>query len=207
MPSRSDVRKRLRDARRALSPEQRVAHAEALAWHLARQPLFLTSRRIAAYLPVDSEMDPMPLVWRAWELGKTVYLPVLVPYGHNRLWFAPFREGDPLVRNRFGIAEPLRIHRERANAIELDLVLAPLVGFDARGNRLGMGGGFYDRSFAFLNRRQCWKKPRLIGLAHECQQVPRLDGASWDVPLHAIATEEGLRIIGQKIKTPLRGTA
>ncbi len=202
MPSRSDVRKRLRDARRALSPEQRAAHAEALAWHLARHPLFLNSRRIAAYLPVDSEMDPMPLVWRAWELGKTVYLPVLVPYGHNRLWFAPFREGDPLVRNRFGIAEPLRIHRERANAIELDLVLAPLVGFDARGNRLGMGGGFYDRSFAFLNRRQCWKKPRLIGLAHACQQVPRLDGAAWDVPLHAIATEEGLRIIGQKIKTP-----
>ena len=195
MPSRSDVRKRLRDARRALSPAQRAAHADALAWRLARHPLFLNSRRIAAYLPVDGEMDPMPLVWRAWELGKTVYLPVLVPYGHNRLWFAPYREGDSLVRNRFGIAEPLRIHRERANAIELDLVLAPLVGFDAQGNRLGMGGGFYDRSFAFLNRRHCWKKPRLIGMAHACQQVPRLDGAPWDVPLHAIATEDGVRVI------------
>lgn len=202
MPSRSDVRKRLRDARRALSPEQRAAHADALAWHLARHPLFLNSRRIAAYLPVDGEMDSMPLVWRAWELGKTVYLPVLVPYGHNRLWFAPFRDGDALVRNRFGIAEPLRIHRERANSIELDLVLAPLVGFDARGNRLGMGGGFYDRSLAFLNRRRCWKKPRLIGLAHECQQVPRLDGAPWDVPLHAIATESGLRIIARPTTKP-----
>lgn len=197
MPSRSDVRKQLRDARRALDPAQRVAHAEALAWRLARHPLFLNSRCIAAYLPVDGEMDPMPLVWRAWELGKTVYLPVLVPYGHNRLWFAPYRDGDPLVRNRFGIAEPLRIHRERANAIQLDLVLAPLVGFDARGNRLGMGGGFYDRSFAFLNRRHSWKKPRLIGMAHACQQVPRLDGAPWDVPLHAIATEHGVRILGE----------
>lgn len=195
MPSRSDVRKRLRDARRALSPEQRAAHAETLAWRLARHPLFLNSQRIAAYLPVDGEMDPMPLAWRAWELGKTVYLPVLVPYGHNRLWFTPYRDGDPLVRNRFGIAEPLRIHRERANALDLDLVLAPLVGFDARGNRLGMGGGFYDRSLAFLNRRRCWKKPRLIGMAHACQQVPRLDGAPWDVPLHAIATEDGVRII------------
>lgn len=198
MASRSDVRKRLRAARRALTPRQREACANAMADHLAHHPLFLNSRRVAAYLPVDGEMDPMPLMWRAWELGKTVYLPVLVPFGHNRLWFAPFREGDTLVRNRFGIAEPRRIHRERANAIQLDLVLAPLVGFDGDGNRLGMGGGFYDRSFAFLNRRRHWNKPRLIGMAYECQRVPSLPGEDWDVPLHAIATEAGVRMFGEK---------
>ncbi len=197
MPTRADVRKRLRAARRSLTPRQREAFAQALARQLGRHPLFMNSQRIAAYLPVDGEMDPMPLVWRAWELGKTIYLPVLVPFGHNRLWFAPFHEGDPLVCNRFGIAEPARIHHERANAIQLDLVLAPLVGFDPTGNRLGMGGGFYDRSFAFLNQRQHWKKPRLIGMAYECQRVPSLPHAPWDVPLHAIATEARLRIIGE----------
>ena len=198
MAIRSDVRKRLRDARRALTPHQREVLSNAMAERLARHPLFRNSARIAAYLPVDGEMDPTPLLWRAWEQGKRIYLPVLVPFGHNPLWFAPFREGDELVRNRFGIPEPKRIHRERANAIQLDLVLAPLVGFDDRGHRLGMGGGFYDRSFAFLHHRRHWRKPRLIGMAYECQRVDSLPGEPWDVTLHAIATEAGVRVFGER---------
>jgi 5-formyltetrahydrofolate cyclo-ligase len=73
----------------------------------------------------------------------------------------------------------------------LDLVLVPLVGFDARGNRLGMGGGFYDRHFAFLRNRQAWRRPLLIGIAFDVQRVPRLSGASHDVPLWGIVTERG----------------
>ncbi len=189
------LRRQLRAARRALHPQQRNDHALAVADTLARHPLFLNSRRIATYLAVDGELDPTPLVKRAWALGKEVFLPVLIPFGHNRLWFAPYREGEPLRYNRFGIAEPLRIHRQRSASHSLDLVLAPLVGFDAQGHRLGMGGGFYDRSFAFLLRRHHWHKPRLIGMAHACQQVSQLPAQPWDVPLHGIATEQGLHLI------------
>jgi 5-formyltetrahydrofolate cyclo-ligase len=74
----------------------------------------------------------------------------------------------------------------------LDLVLVPLVGFDARGNRLGMGGGFYDRHFAFLRNRRAWRRPLLIGIAFDVQRVPRLSDAAHDVPLWGIVTERGI---------------
>ena len=76
----------------------------------------------------------------------------------------------------------------------LDLVLMPLVGFDSTGSRLGMGGGFYDRSFAFLRRRQKWRKPNLIGAAFDCQKVEQIDGQSWDVPLSGVMTESGVEL-------------
>ncbi|HKJ08574.1 MAG TPA: 5-formyltetrahydrofolate cyclo-ligase [Gammaproteobacteria bacterium] len=192
MTSRTDLRRRMRRQRRALTPSQRIEAAWRMADHLAASALFRNSRRIAAYLPADGEMDPEPLMERAWELGKTVYLPVLVPFGHNRLWFAPYRPGDRLMSNCYGIDEPRIVHRGRISATALDLVLAPLVAFDARGNRLGMGGGYYDRSFGFLRRRRHWQKPRLVGLAYDFQQVEALPAQPWDVPLTAVATDVGL---------------
>ena len=192
MVHRADVRRQMRARRRALSETERSKRAHALADRLAGTSLFRNSRRIAAYLAVDGEADPLPLIQRAWTMGKTVYLPVLVPFNHNRLWFAPLRPDGTLVTNRFGIAEPTCIHRQRSGVIALDLVLTPLVAFDAQGNRLGMGGGFYDRTFGFLHRRRHWLKPRLVGLAYDFQQVPRLPAAAWDVPLYAVATDRAL---------------
>jgi 5-formyltetrahydrofolate cyclo-ligase len=152
-------------------------------------PLFRNSRRIAVYLPADGEVDTAAIIERAWAMGKQVYLPVLVPFLHNRLWFARYEAGTPLVRNRFGIAEPRVVHRRRIETHALDLVLAPLVGFDGEGNRLGMGGGFYDRSFGYLARRRRWRKPHLVGLAYDFQQLPRLPAQHWDVPLTAVVTD------------------
>lgn len=98
--------------------------------------------------------------------------------------FRRYRLGDRLTRNAFGITEPCA-YAARARAQTLDVVFMPLVGFDDYGNRLGMGGGFYDRAFAKLRGR----KPLRIGLAHSCQKVPKLARQSWDVPLHGIGTE------------------
>lgn len=91
-------------------------------------------------------------------------------------------------RNRFGIPEPLG---KAVAPQRLDAVCVPLVGFDGRGRRLGMGGGFYDRTFAVNARKKRGnaRGPRLIGLAHACQQVGRLPHEDWDVRLTGVVTE------------------
>lgn len=189
MPARSDQRKQLRALRRALTDSERLERSAALCSRLARQPVFRTSKRIAVYLPTDGEVETAALIELAWHMGKQVYLPVLVPYRGNRLWFARYEPGTRLVNNRFGIAEPAHVHRQRIAPHALDLVLAPLVGFDLNGHRLGMGGGFYDRSFAYLQHRKYWRRPHLIGLAYDFQQLARLPSQPWDVPLAAVATD------------------
>lgn len=196
MCDRPQQRRQLRARRRSLDPRERRRRGAALYRHLFSQPLFRNSRRIAVYLPSDGEVDTAAIIEQAWALGKQVYLPVLVPFLHNRLWFARYEADTRLVRNRFGIAEPRAVHRQRVETHALDLVLTPLVGFDAKGNRLGMGGGFYDRSFGFLGRRRYWRKPRLVGLAYDFQQLPQLPAQPWDVPLSAVVTDGGWHRFG-----------
>ena len=194
--SRNALRRSLRAQRNTLSAAQQLRAAQQLATRLATQPLFRVSRRIAVYLPNDGEIDPVPLMTRIWRMNKICYLPILSRLTHDRLWFAPFTPDTPLTRNRFGIFEPLTPARNRISAQELDLVLMPLVAFDTQGNRLGMGGGFYDKSLAFLRTRRVWRKPHLIGLAHDFQRVDKLSANAWDVPLQAVATDSGIYQFG-----------
>lgn len=189
---RRDLRTAMRRARRALGRAERRALAARCTQNLVHHPLFRNADRIAAYLPADGEMDTAPLLERAWRMGKQVYLPVLLPHGENRLWFARYEPDTAMTRNRFGIREPLRAAQERISPLALDLVLTPLVAFDPEGHRLGMGGGFYDRSFAYLLRHSNWLRPRLIGIAYDFQRRDRLPSAPWDVPLQAIVTDRQL---------------
>jgi 5-formyltetrahydrofolate cyclo-ligase len=180
----------MRKRRRALSQTERDAFGACLARVASREPLVRISQRIALYLPVNGEMDPRPLMDRLWSLGKVLYLPVLARFPERRLWFSIYGPGAPLADNRFGIPEPVSAHHALVSAVFLDLVLLPLVAFDAEGNRLGMGGGYYDCSLAFLKRRRHWRKPRLMGVAYEFQRIARIKSESWDVPLDAVATEQ-----------------
>jgi len=191
---RRAIRRALRERRRALGGAAQRAAGEALARQLARSPLFLRSRHIAVYLPNDGEIDLRPLARRAWAMGKACYLPVLGPAFHNRLWFAPYRPDTIFRRNVFHIEEPAIDWRDARPTQALDLILLPLVAFDAAGNRLGMGGGFYDRTLAYLHQRRHWRRPRLIGAAHAFQRVDALPQAPWDVPLQGVATEHGLQL-------------
>lgn len=192
MNSRPELRKKMRQQRRSLSSSERLQCAEKAAHQFAGTRQFRCSRHIACYWPSDGELDPLPLMQLAWARNKTCYLPVLNELPSQRLWFAPYREGDPLVYNRFGILEPSLPVNELASAWMLDLILAPVVAFDVQGNRLGMGGGFYDRTFAFLKYRKHWLSPRLFGLAYDFQKVAHIEPAAWDVPLQGIVTEVGL---------------
>lgn len=188
--SRLQLRRHLRAQRRALSPHAQRQAANGLYKQLAQHPLFRRAQQIALYLPNDGEIDPRPLLRAAQKRGKATYLPVLSPWPQSKMVFQRVRVGQPLRKNRFGIYEPHRNCKQQRKAWALDLVLLPLVGFDRHGARLGMGGGFYDRSLAYLSLRKNWHKPTLLGLAHECQLVERLTMASWDVPLQGTVTDK-----------------
>lgn len=177
--------------------QEHAQRSSAAVFNLTQHRLFHSAKHIACYLPNDAELDSTGVMTKAWAMGKTVYLPVLSIHHHNHLHFLPYAPGDELLPNRFGIPEPVSHGRRMVKLMRLDLVLTPLVGFDKTGNRLGMGGGFYDRSFAFLRRRQCWRKPRLLGVAFDQQEVEQSSGLqrqAWDVPLDGVVTESGLSL-------------
>ncbi|WP_068825052.1 5-formyltetrahydrofolate cyclo-ligase [Pseudomonas sp. BMS12] len=187
--SRPALRRQLRQARRHLSPRQQQQAACALYRQLAQHPLFRRARHIALYLPSDGEIDPRPLLREAQKRGKATYLPVLASWPHTRMCFQRVEPGEKLIRNRFRIEEPALRRARQRGAWTLDLILLPLVGFDAYGGRLGMGGGFYDRCLAYRKLRKNWHKPTLLGVAHDCQRVDRLPLASWDIRLTGVVTD------------------
>ena len=186
--SRPHLRRLLRKARRRLSVSEQRDAAKALYKQLAQHPAFRRARHISLYLPVDGEIDPRLLLRAAQRRGKATYLPVLSAWPRTKMVFQRVKPGEKMKPNRFRIAEPVANGKRQRKVWALDLVLLPLVGFDEQGGRLGMGGGFYDRSLAYLQRRKKWHKPTLLGLAHECQKVDRLPLASWDVVLQGTVT-------------------
>ncbi len=187
MSDNASLRRQIRVARRLLSPEARQQAAQRLADHVSLTHSFQRAERIAAYLAADGEMDPRPLVELAWDAGKEVYLPVIGI--DRRLAFARYRRESQMLPNRLRIPEPVVAPEDWCDTVELQLVLTPLVAFDEHGTRLGMGGGFYDQTFGFIQRRPIFQRPVLLGVAFELQRVPCLERRSWDVPLDAIATE------------------
>lgn len=187
----SALRRRLRARRRALGPTERRGAGRALAQRLARVRHFRGALRIAGYWPADGEIDILPALECALAAGCRVYLPCLEPRPRLRLRFAPWQPDAAMEPNRYGIPEPAVPPSATLTARELDLIVLPMVGFDAAGNRLGMGGGWYDRSLAFRarNRSGGLPRPRLVGVAHELQRVDQLAPRAWDVPVDLIVTD------------------
>src|SRR5690606_28943578 len=192
---RSALRRQLRQTRRSLSPQQQRLASQQLLQQLAQHPLYRRSRHIAFYLANDGEIDPALLLQHAQRLGKHCYLPVLNEWPANRMHFQRLVPNQRWTTNRFGIREPTLNHGLQTKPWRLDLILMPLVGFDENGNRLGMGGGFYDRTFAFRRHRRHLTGPRLLGLAHHCQKVAQLPTASWDIPLDGIVSDQQIILL------------
>ena len=185
---RKTLRQHLRAARRALPVAERLAAAEAVAGQLLALPFVPASGLVAGYWAGDGEVALHR--WQtALPAGLTYCLPMLAG---DVLRFAPWQPGQALTTNRYGIPEPDIALDDAFEASAMALVVTPLVGFDARCRRLGMGGGWYDRSFAFRLRHAA--PPWLVGAALDCQQVDELPGADWDVPLDAVCTPTAIHL-------------
>lgn len=196
--NKTTLRKTLRMARLAVPESQRRHAARQLERLALHHRLITPHRRIGLYIPAKGEIDCLPLLNRALHLKAPCYLPIVPPHRQRKLWFSQLGDGPHWKNNRFGIPE--YGHRFRkVRASELDVLFMPLLGFDQHGTRMGMGGGFYDASLAFLLRRKFWKRPKLVGLAFERQQVELLPRAPWDVPLDAVLTEKRLYRIRNKL--------
>lgn len=187
-PSKTSLRRQLRLARKMLGGYLRDRQQQRIRRFLAAMPQIRDARRIAAYMPFDSEPNLLPFM-RQFE--AKIWLPMI-----RRDLHLDFRPTFTLTanarfpinahRNRFGILESQRLPIRRS--AHMDAILMPLVGFDRRGNRLGMGAGFYDRSLAGLRR----PKPWLIGIAFDCQETECLPADPWDVPLDYVVTNTGI---------------
>jgi 5-formyltetrahydrofolate cyclo-ligase len=186
------VRREMRARRRALSANARHAAQKKFVVIAQRSGLLKPGQKVGLYLAYGAEADPSTLLGRARQLRCTVFLPVISDYRSNRMRFVPFDVRDQLITNRFGIPEPRARRFDSADVRELDMIFLPLVAVDADGNRIGSGAGFYDRALKHLRAGRHWRRPKLIGLAFECQRVKHIPAERWDVPLDALLTEKNL---------------
>ena len=187
---RNQLRQLIRQRRQALSEQQQHAAALQLVEQFSSQPQLCGLQHIALYLSNDGELDTRPLIKALWQQGKSVYLPILHPYKAGFLVFQHYLPDSPMSNNKFGIPEPVLDATKLKAVSEIEMIGLPLVAFDQKGNRMGMGGGFYDRTLA--NAIFCQPAPLLVGLAHQCQQVEQVPVESWDVPLNLVVTPEQL---------------
>ena len=181
---RQAIRTEVRQRRKQLTQQQQQVFALQATQRIASHPKVQQAKTLSVFLSFDGELDTAPLIDRLWQDGKKLCLPVLHPFTEGHLLFLNYRPDSKLVRNRLNILEPELDVREILPLDQLDIILTPLVAFDSAGQRLGMGGGFYDRTL------QHWREkgPYPIGIAHDCQQVDTLPTEEWDIPLPEILT-------------------
>jgi 5-formyltetrahydrofolate cyclo-ligase len=198
-PFREQIRRSKRQQRRALTAGQRHDAARAARDALATSNLLRRGSRVAIYLSVRGELDTAPIIALARQRACKLYVPVIDRPRAGDMMFAPL--GEALRVNRVGILEPLG-EFPVVPGQRLDLVFVPIVAFGPHGERLGTGGGYYDRAFAYLLRRQRWVKPRLVGLAYHWQRADELVAHHWDVPLSAVVTDEGVIHFPRQTRKP-----
>ncbi len=187
-PSKPALRRLFDQKRKALSPLEQSQKARQLLPWIHTVPAFTAARHIAFYWPMGAEISPVPLLLEAELQQKNCYLPYLRP-GSDSLDFVAYQFEDPLILNPRGFLEPDPQHHPCIALCDLDLIVIPLLAFDAHGQRLGWGAGHYDRTLATY---QGSRRPYLLGLGYACQSMHRLPADPWDCPLDGILTEEGL---------------
>ena len=184
MNLRNNLRKSIREKRQLILPNVQQTLSESLKARLISHKDIQTAKHIALYLANDGELDPMPFIKWCWSKGIKIYLPVIHPFSKGNLLFLAFEETTTMIKNRYGISEPKLDVTKVCPVHQLDIIFTPLVAFDNSGARLGMGGGFYDRTLASCKNEDIG----IIGLAHDCQEVAKVPVELWDIPLPEIIT-------------------
>ena len=188
--SRAQLRRSLRQQRQDLPAQQRLQASLAVAEQVLALPELDAAQHIAIYWAVRGELPLLHTVLALQRLNKAIYLPVIQP--DNTLLFALWQPGQATPANAFGIPEPQPEDSTLIAPHMLDLVLVPLVAFDDAGGRLGSGAGYYDRSFAFLSEQARPAHPLLLGVGYAFQKLSSVQAQSWDIPLDAVVTDQGL---------------
>jgi len=181
------IRRKIREKRNNLSMEVQKTASERLIISFLQHVPLPQNARIGCYLSNDGELNTSLLIQELWSKNHAIYLPIIHPFNSTNLLFQKYEKTSPMKANRYGILEPKLNCSEVCPVSQLDILLLPVVAFDSIGNRMGMGGGYYDRTLSSYYRDK-WPVPKLIGLAHDCQKVERLPTEAWDVPLQAILT-------------------
>ena len=187
--ARTALRTTLRERRASISAAERIAAATSLIEHLEQIPEFITDTNVAGYWAIAGELPLAAIMGGLRARGQVYHLPVIDE--HKRLKFALWWPGMEIATNRLGIPEPVDTNASLAPDA-IDVVLVPLLGFDRHGHRLGFGGGYYDRSFAFLRDLERPSKPLLVGIGYALQEIDRIEPQDWDVRLDYVATEREL---------------
>lgn len=184
---KSDIRNQIRKKRNAVTPSQNLILGAELNQQLIKHKLLEPHQHITCFLSFDGEVSTEQVIQYILDSNKNCYLPKLqlkTESTPNRLQFLRYKLSSKMAKNHYGIPE---VDSDDSIEIEkLDLVLFPLVAFDLNGNRLGMGGGFYDATFTTVKNLK--NRPRFIGLAHDFQQVHTVPREKWDLPLDGICT-------------------
>ncbi len=183
---RNKLRTQLQQRRSSLSERQQAGYSKKICQQIIKSNCFQKAQRIAFYTPVKGEASPLPLQQMA---NKSFYLPVLSSQQAFHLIFVKIDKNTQYKNNKYGIPEPIYNAKDIIAAENLDLIIMPLVAMDRKGNRLGMGGGYYDRSFAFKKEAKI-NSPQLLGFAYDFQLVDELSAKAWDVPLDFMATNK-----------------
>ena len=189
--TRTSIRQLLRTKRKTLTTAFQKDAAESLLLRLASDTAIQEAKHIALYLANLGELDLQPFIHWCWQHNKQVYLPVVHPFSKGHLLFLRYDNDSTMILNKYNISEPKLDVRDIKPIQQLDIMLTPLVAFDSTGARIGMGGGYYDRTLAKWYEHYVQNKPYSptpIGIAHDCQQVTKVPDEAWDIPLPKIIT-------------------
>jgi 5-formyltetrahydrofolate cyclo-ligase len=172
-------------ARREMNVDDRIVASKKICDRVTSSQTFLSARLVACYLPMSDEVDTRLIIERAWRANKRIFVPIT--HDKGKMFFREIRPDTTLRRNRMAIWEPET--GEFISPRQLQLVVTPTVAFDGSNHRIGMGGGYYDRCFSFLRHRRHWIKPKLIGVAFDCQKVEKISPNTWDIRLYRTISE------------------
>lgn len=180
---RNNARNEIRQKRKALH-EDEVAKCSELVRHVVLEHEFLKQNRcIASYHSFSGEIDTVEINKALRLAGHHMALPVIHPEEKGLMDFYSYEKPEDLILNRFKIPEPVVSEENLVQPHHLEVVIVPLVGFNEKGERLGMGGGYYDR---MLKKISC--ECLTLGLAYDFQLIPEIKSQPWDMPLDEVIT-------------------